>query len=107
MANRAKLEKEIKEYCELNNINDVAGFITQCMLKGFNIFKFGMSPGDNINRQNGIVVDNGSNRGGSRKKETLQTKVEDGSHIAEKKQVKTEEKEPIVIKKRKIIVSNV
>ena len=43
MANRALLEKEIKEYCKLNGINDVAGFITQCILMGFNTFRYGTS----------------------------------------------------------------
>lgn len=62
MANRARLEKEIKEYCELNNINDIPGFITQCMLRGFNIFKYGVSPSDNIKKQNGELVDSFSNR---------------------------------------------
>lgn len=55
MANRVQLEKEIKEYCQLNNINDVAGFITQCMLMGFNTVKYGVSPQDNINRENNEV----------------------------------------------------
>ena len=52
MANRVQLEKEIKEYCQLNNINDVAGFITQCMLIGFNTVKYGVSPQDNVKREN-------------------------------------------------------
>ena len=52
MANRVQLEKEIKEYCQLNNINDVAGFITQCMLMGFNTVKYGVSPQDNVKREN-------------------------------------------------------
>lgn len=51
MANRAILEREMKEYCRLNGINDVAGFITQCMLNGFNIVKYGTSPADNIKRE--------------------------------------------------------
>ena len=51
MANRAVLEKEMKEYCRLNGITDVAGFITQCMLNGFNIVKYGTSPADNIKRE--------------------------------------------------------
>lgn len=55
MANRVQLEKEIKEYCQLNNINDVAGFITQCMLMGFNTVKYGVSPQDNIKRENNEV----------------------------------------------------
>lgn len=54
MANRILLEKEIKEYCQLNGIKDSSKFITQCMLIGFNISKYGTSPGDNIRRQNGI-----------------------------------------------------
>lgn len=47
MANRALIEREIKEYCKVNGINDVAGFITQCLLRGFNIFRYGNSPSDN------------------------------------------------------------
>ena len=62
MANRVQLEKEIKEYCQLNNINDVAGFITQCMLMGFNTVKYGVSPKDNIKRENNEVDTKSTNK---------------------------------------------
>ena len=62
MANRVQLEKEIKEYCQLNNINDVAGFITQCMLMGFNTVKYGVSPKDNIKRENNEVETKSTNK---------------------------------------------
>ena len=53
MPNRVLIEKEINEYCKLNNINDIEGFITQCILKGFNTFRYGVSPSDNIKKENG------------------------------------------------------
>ena len=62
MANRVLVEKEIKEYCALNNISDVVGFITQCLVIGFNTFKYGTSPGDNIKRENNLVKTKPSNR---------------------------------------------
>ena len=52
MPNRVLIEKEINEYCKLNNINDIEGFITQCILKGFNTFRYGVSPSDNIKKEN-------------------------------------------------------
>lgn len=62
MTNRVQLEKEIKEYCQLNNINDVAGFITQCMLMGFNTVKYGVSPQDNVKRENNEVDTKSTNK---------------------------------------------
>lgn len=85
MANRASLEREIKEYCDLNGIRDVPGFITQCMLRGFNIFKYGTSPGDNIKRQNGEIVDNGSNRKRAEKPKADESEAESQNVIVRKK----------------------
>lgn len=62
MANRALIEREIKEYCKVNGINDVAGFITQCLLRGFNIFRYGNSPSDNKKRESGEIEDKPVNR---------------------------------------------
>ena len=58
MANRILVEKEIKAYCCLNNISDIEGFITQCLVIGFNTFKYGTSPSDNIKRENNLVDTN-------------------------------------------------
>ena len=104
MANRALLEKEIKEYCELNGINDIPGFITQCMLRGFNIFKYGTSPGDNIKRQNGEIIDNGSNRVNKKKEEPQEVKEEKiVDKQAEKEKEEVENNKSVIIKKRKKI----
>ena len=76
MANRALLEKEIKEYCKLNGINDVAGFITQCILRGFNTFRDGTSPSDNIKRENGEIESKPTNRKKKKKQPEVENKIE-------------------------------
>ena len=76
MANRALLEKEIKEYCKLNGINDVAGFITQCILMGFNTFRYGTSPMDNIKRENGEIESKPTNRERKVKQPEVENKIE-------------------------------
>ena len=76
MANRALLEKEIKEYCKLNGINDVAGFITQCILMGFNAFRYGTSPTDNIKRENGEIESKPTNRERKEKQPEVENKIE-------------------------------
>ena len=76
MANRALLEKEIKEYCKLNGINDVAGFITQCILRGFNTFMYGTSPSDNIKRENGEIESKPTNRERKEKQPEVENKIE-------------------------------
>ena len=76
MANRALLEKEIKEYCKLNGINDVAGFITQCILMGFNTFRYGTSPTDNIKRENGEIEFKPTNREKKEKQPEVENKIE-------------------------------
>ena len=76
MANRALLEKEIKEYCKLNGINDVAGFITQCTLSGFNTFRYGTSPTDNIKRENGEIESKPTNRERKEKQPDVENKIE-------------------------------
>lgn len=51
------LEKSIKEYCKLNNIDDINNFSKRCLQLGFNITKFGIDPKDNINRENLGIID--------------------------------------------------
>lgn len=93
MANRALIENEIREYCRVNGIKDVAGFITQCILRGFNIFRYGNSPSDNKKRENGEVDDKPVNR--KRKKEVA---VQDSD---------LSDNDKVVVTKRKIkIVKN-
>jgi len=76
---KCRLVNDILEYCELNNISDVGRFTYDCLLNGFNVVRYGYSPGDNIKRQNGEVKD-------------VSTEVEN------------EDKK--VVKKKKIIINN-
>lgn len=81
-----ELNEEIEDYCSLNEISDVDEFKYKCLLTGFNIERYGLSPGDNVKRQNGEI----------KPKET------DAEVSGE---TKTEEPN-IVRKKRKITVKN-
>ena len=51
------LEKAIRSYCELNEIDDINAFANRCASQGFNIIKFGISPKDNIERENNGIKD--------------------------------------------------
>ena len=46
------LEKEIKDFAKLNDIEDIDDFIISCIRGGFNIAKYGYSPKDNFNKEN-------------------------------------------------------
>ncbi len=49
------LEKQIRQYCEMNEIEDINAFVNRCLSQGFNIIKYGVSPSDNKEREeNGI-----------------------------------------------------
>lgn len=51
------LEKQIRQYCELNEIEDINAFANRCLSQGFSIIKFGSSPMDNIERENKGIKD--------------------------------------------------
>lgn len=57
MSKEDKLYNEIKEYCNLNGIDDIEAFSYKCLLDGFNIVRYGMSPSDNIKKQNNVSND--------------------------------------------------
>ena len=103
---------KIKTYCELNEISDINGFINKCLLQGFSIVKYGISPSDNSNREihgirelEGIIVN----------EEKKDIKGEDvgkqdepntnGKSREDKKEVKPtkEGKEPIKTRKIRVI----
>lgn len=90
--------KDIKEFCELNNITDINSFIRNSLIQGFNIKKYGFFPKDKIKTKNEF-----------RRKETEESTVEVPStegNENEKEKVKSSEKEENVLKhnpiKRKI-----
>ena len=102
------LEKAIRSYCELNEIEDINAFANRCATQGFNIVKFGVSPKDNIERENNGIKDIKKNGTNSKKKDTP-TKNE-----GEQKEQETvgreelkEESKPIEERKEKITVRRI
>lgn len=57
MSKKDKLDNEIMEYCNLNGIDNIEAFYYKCLLDGFNIVRYGMSPSDNIKKQNSVSDD--------------------------------------------------
>ncbi len=51
------LERAITVYCKANGIDDIDTFANNCMRQGFNIVKYGISPKDNIEREDKGIVD--------------------------------------------------
>lgn len=51
------LEKQLRQYCELNEIEDINAFANRCLSQGFNIIKFGTSPKDNVERESKGIKD--------------------------------------------------
>ena len=51
-----KIEDSLKEYCSLNNIEDIEKFSIDCLIQGFNILKYGTSPLDNIRRSKSVYT---------------------------------------------------
>ena len=52
-----KLINDIIDYCKENGIEDVERFANRCTKQGFNIIRFGISPKDNLERQNKGIKD--------------------------------------------------
>lgn len=87
------LEKSIRSYCELNDIEDVNAFANRCALQGFNVIKFGVSPKDNIERENNGIKDIVKNE--KRKKNEKPQGTDDGKQIVEEGEVREEFKEEV------------
>lgn len=86
--------KEIKEFCELNNISDINFFIRNCLIQGFNIKKYGFFPKDKIKKKDEF-----------RGKETKKSTVEDSSTERaknEKEKIESSKKEENVLTSKPI-----
>ena len=46
------LEKDIKDFAKLNEVQDIGNFVIECLRDGFNIAKYGYSPIDNFKKEN-------------------------------------------------------
>ena len=87
---KPSLCKAIAEYCEANNIDDVNAFANRCATQGFNIAKYGLSPGDNIERENNGIKDF-KNEKGTRKKKEQQPKENDTGSVVQREEEKIAE----------------
>jgi len=101
-----KLEKEIKKYCKINNIEDVDDFVNKCAYQGFMIIKFGTSPSDNIIREN-----NGIKEFNENDKKLIGKKIarEDRKEEPKREEIrsKEEESEPREEKKENVKVRKI
>ena len=106
------LEKSIRSYCEFNGIEDVNAFANRCAMQGFNIVKFGVSPKDNIDRENNGIKDIKKNASSTKKKESHtedERKQDEGrpsrfvDHSEEESQPTEERKENVTVRKIRII----
>ena len=110
------LERQIRQYCELNEIDDINAFANRCLSQGFNIIKFGTSPRDNVEREiNGIkdIKKNETrkkkepqpsreNESKRRVEEVIEEPTKGGEENKEKEEVK-EVKTPVTVRKIQII----
>ena len=46
------LENDLREFCMMNNIDDINSFVVTCFRNGYYIAKYGISPEDNFKNQN-------------------------------------------------------
>ena len=119
---KSTLCRAIQEYCKLNGIDDINNFANRCATQGFNIVKYGLSPGDNIKRENNGIKDL---KNESRKKRKEQSGVsgeekqgkekEDIGSVIQGKEESSEEnkskldtgvKKPVTVRKIRVIKKN-
>lgn len=92
--------RAIEEYCKENNIDDINAFANRCVRQGLNIAKYGLSPGDNIERENNGIKDFKNEKGTTEKENAstaLQRKEEtskDGSSRLDTSRTREEEIKP-------------
>ena len=100
------LEKQIRQYCELNEIEDINAFANRCLSQGFSIIKFGTSPKDNVEREAKGIKDIKKTNG---KKETNTKRVEEQptDKREESTTVKKEESKPIEERKEGVTVRKI
>lgn len=98
------INEDIKKYCEMNNISDIDAFTLKCLIQGFNIIKYGLSPVDNIKKQNKISIKDGKINDIKREEKIEQEKqtISNDSSIKEKEIVKPIEETKTNVIKRKI-----
>ncbi len=109
------LERQIRQYCELNDIEDINAFANRCLSQGFSIIKFGTSPIDNIERENKGIKDLSKDEYKKQTKEPQPPREEERKRVIEetaKRESTTKEedikekeevKKPVVVRKIRVI----
>ena len=113
------LERQIRQYCELNDIEDINAFANRCLSQGFSIIKFGTSPIDNIERENKGIKDLSKDEYKRQtKQETKPSREEKTKRVVEEttereptkgeeiKEKEEEVKTPVVVRKIRVIKKN-
>lgn len=115
------LEKQLRQYCELNEIKDINAFANRCLLQGFNIIKFGTSPKDNVERESKGIKDikknnkltnkpkNGTEEADIKDLVGAQGVVAEAANTSESKEEskpREERKEGVTVRKIRIIKKN-
>ena len=108
------LERQIRQYCELNEIDDINAFANRCLSQGFSIIKFGTSPRNNVERENKGIKDISKDEYKKQTKpsreeetkrgveETVKESTKEREEIKKEEEVK-EVKTPVTIRKIQII----
>ena len=108
------LERQIRQYCELNEIDDINAFANRCLSQGFSIIKFGTSPMDNGERENKGIKDISKDEYKKQTKPSREEETKRGveetvkESTKERKEIKKEEevkevKTPVTVRKIQII----
>ena len=53
-SNNNELMEYFTNFCKANKIDDIDSFVDKCLLQGFNVIKYGLSPQDNFKKENEI-----------------------------------------------------
>jgi len=95
------LEKSIRSYCDLNGIEDINAFANRCAMQGFSIIKFGISPKDNIERENNGIKDIKKNAVRKKKEDAPRQDVREQTEEKQSRSQTSEKEENISAEERK------
>lgn len=102
------LEKQIRQYCEMNEIEDINAFANRCLAQGFSVVKFGTSPKDNFERENKGIKDIKKNENRTKKKDSPRKDEGEPKEIEKSRtEEPKEEIEPVEERKQGVTVRKI
>ena len=109
------LESDIMNFVKINEIEDINGFLVNCLRDGYNIIKYGTSPKENFKNENKPLnieeyetnTEKSDSEGiqAEQKKDVKPTKKRTSTRKEDSKQIE-EREEPIKPKKKIQIIKN-